>query len=95
VSVHKDARTNPFTYGTIARDAAFADREDELRELLRDFENGQDVVVFAPRRYGKSSLVLRAAKRAKRGGALVAYCDLMRAPTKEQLAAALARAIHS
>jgi hypothetical protein len=92
--VHKKGVTNPFTYGTVARDAAFADREDELRELLRDFENGQDVVVFAPRRYGKSSLVLRAAKRARRGGALVAYCDLMRTPTKEQLAAALARSIH-
>ncbi len=92
--MHNKPRTNPFTYGTIARDAAFADRENELRELLRDFENGQDVVVFAPRRFGKSSLVLRAAKRATRAGALVAYCDLMRTPTKEQLAAALARAIH-
>src|SRR5215212_1841102 len=85
---------NPFTYGTVALDAAFTDREDELRDLLRDLENGQDVVVFAPRRYGKSSLVLRAAQRAVRARALVAYCDLMRTPTKEQFASALARTIH-
>ena len=30
--------------------------------------NGQNVVVFAPRRYGKSSLVLRAARRAAVAG---------------------------
>src|SRR5215212_5703993 len=91
--MHKTA-LNPFTYGTIALDAAFTDREEELAELERDLENGQDVVVFAPRRYGKSSLVLRAAQRAVRSGGLVAYCDLMRTPTKEQFAAALARTIH-
>lgn len=85
---------NPFTYGTLALDAAFTDREEELQALLRDMQNGQDVVLFAPRRYGKSSLVFRAAQRAVRGGALVAYCDLMRTPTKEQFAAALARTIH-
>src|SRR5918912_4410252 len=86
---------NPFTYGTLALDAAFTDRDEELQALLRDMQNGQDVVLFAPRRYGKSSLVFRAAQRAIRGGALVAYCDLMRTPTKEQFAAALARTIHS
>jgi len=91
--VHKTG-LNPFTYGTVALDAAFTDREEELAELGRDLENGQDVVVFAPRRYGKSSLVLRAAQRAVRSGGLVAYCDLMRTPTKEQFAAALARTIH-
>ena len=56
--------------------------------------NGQDVLVYAPRRYGKSSLVLRAAKKAARDKVLVGYCDLMRTPTKERLAASLARTIH-
>ena len=58
-------------------------------------ENGQDVLVYAPRRYGKSSLVLRAAQRAIRKGVLVGYCDLMRTPTKERFAAALAKTIYS
>ena len=92
--MHKAPVSNPFTYGTVALHAAFTNREEELRALVRDIENGQDVVVFAPRRYGKSSLVLRAAQRARRAGALVAYVDLMRTPTKEQLAGALARTIH-
>ena len=89
------AHTNPFTFGALALDDAFTDREPELRELSRDLRNGQDVLVYAPRRYGKSSLVLRAAQRAMRSGVLVGYCDVMRTPTKERLAAALAKTIYS
>ncbi|HEU4448980.1 MAG TPA: ATP-binding protein [Gaiellaceae bacterium] len=87
--------TNPFTFGALALDRAFTDREAELDELKRDMRNGQDVLVFAPRRYGKSSLVLRAAQEAMREGVLVGYCDLMKTPTKERLAAALAKSIYS
>ena len=60
--------TNPFTFGALALDRAFANRESEIRELVGDMQNGQDVLVYAPRRYGKSSLVLRAAQRAIRKG---------------------------
>jgi hypothetical protein len=89
------AHTNPFTFGALALDKAFTDREPELRELVADMDNGQDVLVYAPRRYGKSSLVLRAAQRAIRKKILVGYCDLMRTPTKERFAAALAKTIYS
>jgi hypothetical protein len=87
--------TNPFTFGALALDRAFTNREREIRELVRDMENGQDALLYAPRRYGKSSLVLRAGQRAIRKGILVAYCDLMRTPTKERFAAALARTIYA
>jgi uncharacterized protein len=89
------AHTNPFTFGALALDRAFTNREAEIRELVSDMQNGQDVLVYAPRRYGKSSLVLRAAQRAIRKGILVGYCDLMRTPTKERFAAALAKTIYS
>lgn len=49
---------------------------------------------MAPRRYGKSSLALRAVQAALQEDILVASCDLMRTPTKERLAAALAKTIH-
>jgi len=84
---------NPFSFGDLAFDDAFADREDEVASLAADMRNGQNVLVYAPRRYGKSSLVLKAASRALEGKALVAYCDLMKTPTKERFAAALARTI--
>jgi len=85
---------NPFRYGALAFDEAFTDRERELRELKSDIRNGQDVVVFAPRRYGKSSLVLKALQDLRRQGVLSAQVDLMTAPTKEKLAEKLAKAIH-
>jgi uncharacterized protein len=91
--VHREP-TNPFTFGDLALDDAFTDREDELRELTADVRNGQNVLVYAPRRYGKSSLVLRAAQEAVREGVLVGYCDLMKTPTKERFAAALARTLY-
>ena len=86
---------NPFNFGDLAVDAGFADRERELRELTADMVNGQNVVVFAPRRYGKSSLVWRAAQEAvSKNRVLVAQVDLMLTASKEQLAAALAKAIY-
>jgi hypothetical protein len=87
--------TNPFTFGDLALDDAFTDRAAELRELTADMRNGQNVLVYAPRRYGKSSLVMRAAQQVQRRKVLVGYCDLMRTPTKERLAAALAKTIYA
>ena len=85
---------NPFRYGALALDEAFADREDEVRELSADIRNGQDVVVYGPRRYGKSSLVWRVSRDLIAGGVLVAHVDLMTTPTKRLLAEKLARTIH-
>ena len=87
--------TNPFRYGDLALDDAFADREQELRELRSDMRNGQNVVVFAPRRYGKSSLIWRAAQEVIAAReVLVAQVDLMKTPTKERLAEKLAASIY-
>ena len=88
------AATNPFRYGALALDEAFTDRENEIRELVSDIQNGQDVVVFAPRRYGKSSLVWRVAQMVVEQGVLVAQVNLMTTPTKEKLAEKLAQTIH-
>src|SRR5512135_1800838 len=89
------AERNPFSYGDLALDDTFTDREEELAELESDISNGQNVVVFAPRRYGKTSLVWRATQElVRRDEVLVAQVDLMRTATKEQLAAKLAQALY-
>jgi uncharacterized protein len=85
--------TNPFKYGPIALDDSFTDRDAEIDELATDALNGQDVVVFAPRRFGKTSLVHRTAQRLTTERALVAEVDLWVTPSKEKLAARLAREI--
>src|SRR5918992_1412475 len=89
-----ERRSNPFHYGDLALDEAFTNRVSELEALQADMRNGQNVAIIAPRRYGKSSLVRRASQELLGEGLLVAEVDLMKTPTKEKLAAKLARSIH-
>jgi uncharacterized protein len=85
---------NPFRFGALARDEAFTDRDDEIAELLSDARNGQDVVIFAPRRFGKTSLVDRVQQRLARDRVLAGQINLMRTPTKEKLAEKLAATVY-
>jgi hypothetical protein len=86
--------TNPFRFGALARDDAFTDRAPEIAELLSDARNGQDVVIFAPRRFGKTSLVDRVQQHLVRDAVLVGQVNLMRTPTKEKLAEKLAGVVY-
>ena len=86
--------SNPFRYGALALDEAFTDRKDEIADLVADVKNGQDVVIVAPRRYGKSSLVWRAQQELVADGVLTAHVNVMTTPTKEKLAEKLAKTIH-
>jgi AAA+ ATPase superfamily predicted ATPase len=86
--------SNPFRFGALARDDAFTDRKSEIAELVADARNGQDVVIFAPRRFGKTSLVDRVHQRLVRDKVLVAQVNLMMAPTKEKLAERLAAVVY-
>jgi hypothetical protein len=88
------ASRNPFRYGHLALGDAFTDRGREAAELARDMWNGQNVVLVAPRRYGKSSLARRAAGDAMARGVRVGYVDLLSAPSKEKFAEKLAATIY-
>ena len=54
----------PFVYGRIATEDDFTDREDETRLLVTHFSSLVNTVIISPRRWGKSSLVNRAAAEA-------------------------------
>jgi hypothetical protein len=92
--VARPPAVNPFRFGSLALDEAFTDRAEEVAELRADVLNGQDVVVFAPRRYGKSSLIWRVAQQLVAEDVLVAQVDLMTTPTRHKLAERLAKTIH-
>jgi hypothetical protein len=94
MQVRKPSPSNPFRFGALALDDAFADREREVHELKVDVLNGQDVVMFAPRRFGKSSLVWKVMQELLAEGALVAYINLMTTANPEKLAGKLAAAIY-
>ncbi|AEC52738.1 ATPase [Pyrococcus sp. NA2] len=48
---------SPFIYGRKVGKEHFADREEELEKLKLAIMSGQNVIIYSPRRYGKSSLV--------------------------------------
>ena len=51
---------NPFVYGKIVGKDCFADRRKEIGLIRNAVLSGQNVIVYSPRRYGKSSLVYNA-----------------------------------
>jgi len=81
-SLNNNQRKNPFIYGEEVSGEYFCDREEEIRQLLRDIENSQNVIIFSPRRYGKTSLIKEVLRRAK--GFLTFYIDLYPAITKQK-----------
>src|SRR6476661_6610537 len=76
------AGENPFRYGDVVSGTQFTDRRAEIAALRADVESGQNVVVIAPRRTGKSSLMRACVEELRGSGVLVAECDLFAAPDK-------------
>ncbi len=66
---------NPFTLGIVQKED-FCDREKEIEDLLRYAKNGDNIVLFSPRRYGKSSLVNLVLDLLEKEGFLAVYVDL-------------------
>ena len=83
----------PFIFGRIATDENFTDREKETEHLVNNFESLINTVIISPRRWGKSSLVHRAADIAMRADKNIRICtiDLFNVKTEEQFYTVLAR----
>lgn len=70
---------NPFVFGeSVPADDpdGLADREEELSLLLRSMAGGRNVIVIAPRRYGKTSLIKRAVVEARSSGGRSGWVSL-------------------
>ena len=50
---------NPFIFGSVAKGRQFANREKELKLIKSEITAGQNMVIISPRRYGKTSLVVK------------------------------------
>lgn len=84
---------DPFHYGSPAGADHFCDRDDELAELQARMLSGNNVVLLSPRRYGKSSLLLRAIERVRRRGGASGYVTLIRCSSRREVAEAVASGI--
>lgn len=67
---------NPFSYGTIVREPFFYDRKEECQHIVSTLSGGNNLVLFAPRRYGKTSLVFRAIEELEKMNFVCIYLFL-------------------
>ncbi|MBD3320639.1 MAG: AAA family ATPase [Chitinivibrionales bacterium] len=67
---------NPFYYGRAVDGAAFVNRSEEIGRISSSLERGQSIVLFSPRRYGKTSLIKKTMSRLQRKKVLCFYVDL-------------------
>ena len=68
---------NPFHYGNIVSGEYFYDRKEELERIVQTLKGGNNLMLYAPRRYGKSSLVAKALNELRKDGFTTVYIDFM------------------
>jgi AAA+ ATPase superfamily predicted ATPase len=76
----------PFTFGKLVHDDDFTNRISESNRLVSNFKSSINTILISPRRWGKSSLVLRAANQVTKQSKDIIICmlDLHNIRTEEQ-----------
>ena len=86
---------NPFNYLQLAKGDQFFDRLQILSDLKSRFLSGQsNVVIYGPRRYGKSSLVAELAEQLEQEGFVCFSFDMMKMATVNLFAETYATKIY-
>ncbi|MBR5955598.1 MAG: ATP-binding protein [Bacteroidales bacterium] len=85
----------PFIFGRIATGDNFTDREQEVVHLVNNFRSRINTIIISPRRWGKSSLVHKAAAIAQDEDSRLRVCtiDLFNVKTEEQFYTSFAESI--
>ena len=85
----------PFIFGKIATDRNFTDREKETAYLVQNFTSLINTIIISPRRWGKSSLVNRAANLAmeKDRNLRICHIDLFNVRNEEHFYSLLAQKV--
>lgn len=87
----------PFIFGKIATEKNFTDRETETACLVQNFTSLINTIIISPRRWGKSSLVNKAAKLAMEqdGKLRICHIDLFNVRNEDHFYSLLAQKILS
>ena len=87
--------SNPFSYGKEVTGEQFYDRTESAEELYRLLKDGvANVVLYAPRRYGKTSLVVKVLQRFQTEDVSCVHFDVSRVSSVEKFCEAYASAIY-
>ena len=84
---------NPFSYGTVVKKPYFFDRKTETERIVNVLRGGNNLVLYAPRRYGKTSLVMRAFQQLEKMGFMCIYFDFMTVYSRESFIESFSKAI--
>lgn len=85
---------NPFYTYTLPVNAPFCNRIEELAQLESHALSSANVVLYSPRRYGKTSLVKKVQKNlADKHNAVTIFADFFGVTSVEDVAARLAKAV--
>ncbi len=85
----------PFTFGRVVSGRDFTNREQETETLVQNFVAGTHTILISPRRWGKSSLVAKAADlaAAQKGDLRVCHLDLYNVRDEEEFYRSLAEGV--
>ena len=74
---------NPFIYGMATFGKWFTDREEDAKRLSMNFIHGINTILISPRRWGKTSLVLKVAKQISDNNLKIVNLDIFSCRSKD------------
>jgi len=84
---------NPFLYGIIVKGQHFYDRKEECSRIVNTLSGGNNMVLYAPRRFGKTSLVFKVMEQLEKAGFICVYFDFMPVFSPESFVRLYAKAL--
>jgi len=86
---------NPFSKTVIGDDEPLCNQKNLLSALLLEARSGNNNVLLAPRRCGKTSLAMRLARDYRTEGGMATFCDLSAVPSVDAAADRIATALYA
>lgn len=86
-------REELFVYGKPAQGNSFTDREKECAKLVDNFKYGINTFVISPRRWGKTSLVMKAMAEAAGKDLLTVFVDVFKCRCPQDFCEAVSSAV--
>jgi predicted AAA+ superfamily ATPase len=84
---------SPFMYGVATFGKWFTDREEDAKRLSVNFTHGINTILISPRRWGKTSLVLKVAKQINDKNLKIVNLDIFSCRSKEDFYRTFAKEI--
>ena len=87
--------SNPYHFGSPVDELHFTDRTEQLERLAAVMLNGQNLILIAPRRYGKTSLLRRAVDLVEASGGRTGRVSLIKCSSADDVVQTLMHGVVS